>query len=143
MPMPILAPAAILVAWSIVMLLWAMATRLPALARAKIPPEKQVGGRGVDLNRILPPKVMWKAHNYDHLMEQPTIFYAVVIILAVIGHGTGFNATLAWIYVGLRIVHSIWQATVNTIPVRLGLFALSTIALGSLAVNALRATLGF
>lgn len=143
MPMPILAPAAVLIAWSIVMLIWMVATRLPALQKAKIPPERTVGGRGVDLNGILPPKVMWKAHNYDHLMEQPTIFYAVVVILAVIGHGTGFNATLAWIYAGLRIVHSIWQATVNTIPVRLGLFALSTIALGALAVNALRATLGF
>jgi len=143
MPMPILAPAAILVAWSIVMLLWMTATRLPALQKAKIPTDRTVGGRGVDLNGVLPPKVMWKAHNYDHLMEQPTIFYAVVLILAVIGHGTGFNATLAWIYVGLRIVHSIWQATVNTIPVRLGLFLLSTIALGVLAVNAVRATSGF
>lgn len=141
MPMPILAPAAVLVLWSIVMLLWMMVTRLPALARAKIPAEKQVGGRGVDLNRILPPKIMWKAHNYDHLMEQPTIFYAVVLILAVIGHGTGINATLAWIYVLLRIAHSVWQATVNTIPVRMALFGLSTAALGVLAINAVRATL--
>jgi hypothetical protein len=140
--MPILAPAAVLVAWSIVMLLWMMVTRLPALQKARIPAERTVGGRGVDLNGILPPKIMWKAHHYDHLMEQPTLFYAVVLILAVIGHGTGFNATLAWIYVGLRVVHSIWQATVNTIPVRLGLFALSTIALGFLAASALRATLG-
>ena len=141
MPMPILAPAAVLVLWSIVMLLWMMVTRLPALARAKIPAEKQVGGRGVDLNRILPPKIMWKAHNYDHLMEQPTIFYAVVLILAVIGHGTGINATLAWIYVLLRIAHSVWQSTVNTIPVRMVLFGLSTAALGVLAINAVRATL--
>jgi uncharacterized MAPEG superfamily protein len=143
MPIPILAPAAILVAWSIVMLLWMTAIRLPALQKANIPTDRTVGGRGVDLNGILPPKIMWKAHNYDHLMEQPTIFYAVALILAVAGHGTGFNATLAWIYVALRIAHSLWQALVNTIPVRLGIFALSTIALGSLAVNAVRATLGF
>lgn len=143
MPMPILAPAAILVAWSIIMLFWMVATRLPALQKAKIPTDRTVGGRGVDLNGILPPKVMWKAHNYDHLMEQPTIFYAVVVILAVIGHGTGVNVTLAWIYVGLRVIHSIWQATVNTIPVRLGIFTLSTIALAGLAINAVRATMGF
>ena len=142
MPMPILAPAAVLVLWSVVMLLWMMALRMPALAKAKIPPEKTVGGRGSDLERILPPRIMWPAHNYIHLMEQPTLFYAAVLILAVIGHGTGLNATLAWIYVGLRIVHSIWQATVNTIPVRFLLFALSTVALGILAVNAVIATLG-
>lgn len=143
MPMPILAPAAILVAWSVVMLLWALAVRMPALKNAKIPKNRTVGGRGSDLDGILPRETQWKAHNYNHLMEQPTIFYAVVLILAVIGHGTGFNATLAWAYAGLRIVHSIWQATVNTIPVRFGLFSLSTIALGILAGNAVRATLGF
>jgi len=143
MPMPILAPAAVLVLWSILMLLWAVALRMPALKNAKIPKERTVGGRGSDLDRILPREIQWKAHNYNHLMEQPTIFYAVVLILAVVGHGTGLNAWLAWAYVGLRIVHSIWQATVNEIPVRFALFTLSTIALGWLAVNAVRVTLGF
>ncbi len=140
--MPILAPAAVLVLWSVAMLLWMLATRLPALARAKIPPERTVGGRGSDLDAILPAVTQWKAHNYNHLMEQPTIFYAVVLILAVTGHGSGVNVTLAWAYVVLRILHSVWQSTVNTIPVRLGLFALSSLALGWLAVNAVVATLG-
>jgi hypothetical protein len=143
MPMPILAPAAVLVLRSIIMLLWMMATRVPALQKANIPPEKTVGGKGSDLDNILPAKTQWKAHNYNHLMEQPTLFYAVVLILAVIGHGTGFNATLAWTYAVLRILHSVWQAQINRIPVRLGLFILSSIALGWLAVNAVRATLGF
>jgi hypothetical protein len=125
------------------MLLWAIAVRMPALKNAKIPNSRAVGGRGSDLDGILPRETQWKAHNYNHLMEQPTIFYAVVLILAVIGHGTGFNATLAWVYVIARIAHSIWQAMVNTIPVRFGLFTLSTIALGILAGNAVRATLNF
>lgn len=141
MPMPILAPAAVLVLWSILMLLWMLVTRIPALAKLKIPAERSVGGRGSDLDGILPRELQWKAHNYNHLMEQPTIFYAVVLILAVIGQGSGFNATLAWSYVILRIAHSLWQSLVNTIPVRLALFALSTVALGVLAVNAVRATL--
>jgi len=143
MPMPILAPAAVLILWSIVMLLWMMAVRMPAIQKANIPPEKTVGGRGSDLDAVLPAKTQWKAHNYNHLMEQPTLFYAVVLILAVIGHGTGFNATLAWIYAVLRILHSIWQATINKIPLRFSLFCLSSIVLGWLAVNAVRATIGF
>ncbi len=143
MPMPILAPAAVLALWSIVMLLWMIAARLPALQKARIPSERTVGGRGSDLEGVLPREVMWKGHNYNHLMEQPTVFYAVALILAVVGHGSGFNAVLAWIYVGLRIVHSLWQATVNRIPVRFLLFGLSSIALGWLAANAVRATLGF
>ncbi len=143
MPMPILAPAAVLILWTILMLLWMLATRGPAIAKAKIPAEKTVGARGSDLEGVIPARTQWKAHNYNHLMEQPTLFYAVVLILGVIGHGNGFNATLAWIYVVLRILHSIWQATVNRIPVRLGLFCWSSVVLGVLAVNAVRATLGF
>lgn len=140
----ILAPAAVLVVWSLIMLMWMAFTRFPAIAKSgmdmkNVPP----GGRGQNLEGVLPDKVQWKSHNYAHLMEQPTIFYATVIILAMTGAGTGLNLTLAWAYTGLRILHSIWQATVNTImPVRFGLFLLATICLLILAVNAVRITLG-
>ncbi len=142
---PILAPAAVLVVWSLVMLCWLALARFPALA--KIPKETlktlpRVGGRGVDVDKILPERAAWKSHNYAHLMEQPTIFYATVFILALSGAGVGLNLTLAWAYVGLRIAHSLWQVTVNTvIPVRFGLFILSTLCLMVMAINALRATL--
>ena len=142
MSMPVLAPAAALIVWSLVMLLWMIATRLPALAKLKLPTEKSAGGRGSDLDRLLPPQIQWKAHNYNHLMEQPTLFYAVAIILALLGQGAGLNLWLAWTYVGLRIAHSLWQATVNTIPVRLTLFTLSTVALIILSINAFVAALG-
>jgi hypothetical protein len=141
---PILAPAAVLVVWSIIMLIWMALTRFPAIAKSgmdvsKVPP----GGRGQDLDAVLPPSVNWKSHNYAHLMEQPTIFYATVAILALTGAGEGLNLTMAWAYTGLRIAHSIWQATVNTImPVRFGLFLASTICLAVMAVNAVRVTLG-
>ncbi len=140
----ILAPAAVLVLWSLIMLGWMAITRFPAIAKSGMdlkssPP----GGRGQDLDAILPPSVNWKSHNYTNLMEQPTIFYATVFVLALSGAGGGMNAKLAWVYTGIRIVHSIWQATVNTvIPVRLGLFMLSTGCLLVLAINAVRATLG-
>jgi len=139
--MPILVPAALLVAWSMLMLVWMMALRLPALAKLRIPAARSRGGRGTDLDAVLPRELQWKAHNYNHLMEQPTIFYAAVLILAVVGHGTGLNAVLAWVYVILRIAHSLWQALVNGIAVRLVLFLLASAILGWLAVNALCATL--
>lgn len=141
MPMPILAPAAILALWSMIMLWWMAATRVPALARVKIPPERSIGGRGSDLDAILPREIMWKSHNYTHLMEQPTVFYAVVLILAVLGHGDGLNAKLAWAYVGLRILHSLWQALINTVPVRASLFFIMSIILSWLSVNAVIAAL--
>jgi hypothetical protein len=136
-----LAPAAALICWSLVMLLWMAVTRFAAFGQAgidlgKAPP----GGRGANLEGVLPDKTNWKAHNYTHLMEQPTIFYPAVLILAVMGANAA-DVWLAWAYVGLRIVHSLWQATVNRIPVRASLFFVSTFVLIALAVRALLAAL--
>jgi uncharacterized MAPEG superfamily protein len=140
---PILAPAAVLVLWSLAVLVWLAATRLPGMSKAGIdlktaPP----GGRGIDLEPVLPARLNWISHNYTHLMEQPTLFYAVVGILALAGAGSGMNLTLAWAYVGLRIVHSLWQALVNVTSVRFLIFLVSTLCLLVLSINAVRATLG-
>lgn len=136
----LLAPAAVLVAWTMVMLFWMAGTRFPAMAKAKIDLGGKPGARGQDLDGVLPDEVNWKAHNYNHLMEQPTIFYAAVIIIAMMGGAEG-DALAAWIYVGLRIMHSVWQATVNKVPVRFSLFLLSNLAMIYLAYRAVMLTL--
>ncbi len=139
---PILAPPAVLVLWSLVMLLWMSVTRFPAFAKLGLKlSEAEPGSRYVDVEGMIPAKVNWKSHNYTHLMEQPTIFYAAVVILALAGEGSGINLTIAWAYVAIRVVHSIWQATVNIISVRIALFTVSTLCLWVLAINAVRATL--
>jgi hypothetical protein len=130
-----IAPVLTLVLWSLVMLIWMVAVRMPALSKIKLSSERARGGRGQDLDRILPPQSNWPAHNYAHLMEQPTIFYAAALAIAVLGQGTPLNVALAWIYVALRIAHSVWQAKVNTIPVRASLFFLSTFILVALATS--------
>lgn len=137
---PILAPAAVLVLWSLVMLMWMAALRLPAMSKAGIDLATLVGGRGRDLQGVVPDKINWVAHNYDHLMEQPTIFYATVAILALNGAGDGTNLTLAWAYVLLRVAHSLVQALWNRVAVRFTLFSLSTAALAVLAINAARSS---
>ena len=137
----ILAPAAVLVAWSLVMLYWMAFTRFPAMNKlGRDVGTAKPGGRGQDLEGVIPDKVNWKAHNYAHLMEQPTIFYPAVVILAIMGAGA-IDVVLAWIYVVLRIIHSVYQATVNVVKVRFLLFLLSTIALTVLAIRAVLATL--
>ena len=136
----ILAPAALLIVWSLIVLSWMAFTRMPAMAKAGINLKDRVGGRGQDLDGVIPPKVSWKAHNYTHLMEQPTLFYACCLILALVGYPASVLVA-AWIYVGLRIVHSLWQALVNTIPVRMTLFMASTFCLVFMAINALIAAI--
>tara|TARA_R110000782_G_scaffold78276_1_gene154853 strand:- start:48618 stop:49061 length:444 start_codon:yes stop_codon:yes gene_type:complete len=136
----LLAPATILVLWTLLVLLWMMARRFSAFKEANIDLAKAPpGGRGQNLEGVLPAKANWPSHNYTHLLEQPTLFYALVMLLTLMGQTTQFNAALAWIYVAIRIVHSLWQVSVNTIPVRFTLFAASTIMLLLLAVNAVRA----
>ena len=136
----ILAPAAVLVLWSIVMLFWLAATRLPPLFKQPggLGAAKP-GGRGADLEGVLPDSINWKSHNYTHLMEQPTIFYATVMILALMG-ASATDVAFAWGYVALRIVHSIWQATVNKVSIRFALFNLSTICLVVMAIHAFQLT---
>jgi hypothetical protein len=136
---PILAPAVVLVLWSLVMVAWLAVTRLPAMSKARIDLASIVGGRGSDLESVVPERVNWVSHNYTHLMEQPTIFYPTVLILAVAGAGDGLNLQLAWGYVVLRILHSLVQVTWNRVVVRFALFALSTLLLLVLAINAARA----
>ncbi|MGB3318115.1 MAG: MAPEG family protein [Sphingopyxis granuli] len=143
MPGNLLAAGAVLVLWTLIMLLWTATTRFSALAKAGVdlktaPP----GGRGVDLEGVLPPVTNWKSHNYTHLLEQPTLFYAVIVFLHLSGGDTALTQGFAWAYVVLRIVHSLWQATVNRVPVRFTIFALSTLCLLALSVLAVIATLG-
>ena len=138
----ILGPAAVLVLWTLVVLVWLVATRFPAFAKAGVDVKNtQPGGRYVDVEAGMPAKVNWVSHNYTHLMEQPTIFYAVVAILAIAGDTSAVSLGAAWAYVGLRIVHSLWQGLVNIVKVRIVIFSLSTLCLWVLAINAVRITL--
>jgi hypothetical protein len=133
---PILAPALALVAWTLVMLVWMVVARMPAMKKAGIDVNTVSGGHPGALDGVIDAKAQWPAHNYMHLVEQPTLFYAVVFILAFLGAGGGYNEMLAWAYVGLRVIHSIVQATFNRVIVRFTLFALSTLVLVALTLHA-------
>ena len=134
---PILAPVVALVAWSLVMLVWMAIARRRAFAKmgmswGSVPR----GARGVNLDGKAPDEAQWPSHNYNHLMEQPTIFYAMALSLALMGFGDGINLWLAWGYVAFRIVHSIIQATINIVAWRLTVFALATFCLFGLTIHA-------
>lgn len=137
--MAILQPVVALAAWTMVMWLWLYATRIPALTAAKVDPEELVNDPSITLDTLLPPQVQWKAHNYNHLHEAPTVFYAVAVVLAIIGQGDGLNAQVGWAYVALRVVHSLIQATVNKVPLRFGVFTLSSFCLMFLVARAVLA----
>lgn len=133
----ILQPVVLLAVWTMFMWLWMYITRLPAMGKVQgLDVNNMVGGVGTDLDKVLPGKIQWIAHNYNHLHEQPTVFYAVSLALAFMGAGDGLNAKIAWAYVILRIAHSLVQALWNRVAVRFAIFALASIALIMLTVHA-------
>ena len=134
--MSILQPVIALAAWTMVMWLWMYATRLPAMSKAKVDPDSLAQDPDMSLEKVLPPNVQWKAHNYNHLHEAPTVFYAVALSLALLEAGEGLATTLAWAYVALRVVHSLVQVTSNRVVVRFSIFAASSLLLISLIVLA-------
>lgn len=142
---PILLPMLVLAGWTMIIWLWMYATRLPAMSRAGIDGTKMVGSTGKSLRDDLVAagevKASWVADNYNHLMEQPTIFYATTLALAVMGAGTGMAVQLAWSYAILRILHSLVQILSNRVLVRFLVFALASLCLFGLVALALGAAI--
>ena len=127
-----LLPIMALVGWTFVMWFWMYATRIPAIQQAGIDMAK-LSRTGAPL--VLPPRVARVADNYNHLHEQPTIFYAVALAAQIGGAADGTNVALAWTYVALRVVHSFVQATRNVIPIRFAVFSLGSLVLMALLVR--------
>jgi hypothetical protein len=106
------------------------------MRKAGITFKGRIGTRGASLEGKIPDEVNWKAHNYNHLLEQPTIFYAIVIALILMGFDAPINVYLAWAYFGFRVAHSLVQATINIVSYRLLLFAGGSLCLFALTLHA-------
>ena len=132
----LLTPMLALICWSLVMLVWTYAVRIPAIRKAGIDPAKAQEPSSLD---ALPIGVRQVGYNYNHLMEQPTIFYALVVCSYLAGQQNIVTLALAWAYVALRVVHSLVQATANIVLLRFAIFALSSVVLALLAAWDVRA----
>lgn len=130
----ILAPVTALLLLTCVMWLWMYATRIPAVRKAGMKLDSHLP-KGEQM-AALPARVRWKADNYNHLLEQPTLFYAVAFTLALLGAGDGLNEALAWAYVGSRVIHSLHQALWNKIEIRFLIFTISSLILITLVMRA-------
>ena len=128
------APVMALVAWSLVIWLWMYVQRIPAMQKAGIKPQDARFPGSLDK---LPDGARQAADNYNHLMEQPTIFYAAALAIEVAGHADGMAVHFAWVYVGLRVVHSLVQTTVNLVALRFLVFVLSTGVLAAMVIREL------
>lgn len=122
----IMTPVLALIVWTFVIWLWMYATRLPAMRAAGINAARMKRRDELD---VLPDAVKQIADNYNHLHEQPTVFYALAIYTQLAGAADPLNLGLAWAYVGLRVVHSLIQCTTNFVPWRFLVFSASSVVL--------------
>ena len=122
----LLFPVLALIGWTFVMWLWMYLTRVPAMQKANIDVD-ELSRTGAPL--VLPPEVARVADNYNHLHEQPTIFYALALTATMLGAVDAIQAGLAWAYVGLRVVHSLIQAIRNPILIRFIVFLVTSVVL--------------
>lgn len=129
MLMSIMTPALALVVWTLVMWVWLYALRIPAMQAAKIDPAKIKGRETHGAFEKIPPHVHWPADNYNHLFEQPVLFYVICIYGHLVGVADELNVWLAWAYVGLRVVHSLIQSISNYVPARFLVFMLASLVL--------------
>ena len=129
----ILLPVFVTGCLTVVMFVWMVATRIPAMSQRGI--DAQQAQDTSRMRDLLPPEIIRVSNNYNHLFEQPTLFYAVAIGIAVLGHVDALHVQCAWAFAILRILHSIVQATVDIVMVRFTLFVLAWIALGTMTVR--------
>jgi hypothetical protein len=134
-----LAPTLVLVAWTLFMWIWMYATRIPAMNAAHIDPQQAAHPGALD---VLPSRVRSVADNYNHLHEQPTIFYALMFFAALTGGGDATALKLGWAYVALRVLHSLVQATLNRVAVRFAVFALGSLVLMAFTARELMRVFG-
>jgi len=128
-----LTPVLALIIWTFV--IWALMYKRRIPAMNAISKNTQDFIDDPKLGEQLPAKARWAADNYNHLHEQPVIFYALMFYLFAVGQMDSFNLYLAWGYVAIRVIHSLVQVTSNKVLVRFGLFALGSILLILMALK--------
>lgn len=130
-----LKPAFVLVFWTFIMWFWLYFTRIPAMQKAGIDPQQAASPSAGNWKEKLPSNVVSAADNYNHLHEQPVLFYALMAFAAISGGADATAFYIAWAYVALRIIHSLIHATVNIVMLRFAVFSLASITLMALGVK--------
>ncbi len=127
-----LTPVLALASWTLIIWIWMYLLRIPAMQAAGLDPDE---ARHPGSLNVLPSSARQVADNYNHLHEQPTVFYALAFYAQLASAGDSININLAWTYVGLRVAHSLVQNTINRVMIRFSVFALSSLVLMAIAVR--------
>ncbi len=129
----LITPMAVLAIWTMLVLLRTGLGRLIAVRRGRVPP----GAFQVGESPEVPDDVRIVNRSYMNLLEAPVLFYVACLVAIASQTIAPSVVTLAWIYVGLRLAHSIIHLTYNHVLHRLATFALSNFVLVALWLGVL------
>ncbi|MEN7344372.1 MAG: MAPEG family protein [Pseudomonadota bacterium] len=129
-----LTPVLVLISWTVVMWFALYMTRIPAMKAARIHPNK-ARNHDSDWKQKLPARVRSVAENYNHLHEQPTLFYALMLFIALTVGGSSAAWLLAWGYVICRVIHSLIQVSSAPVVARFFSFLVASVLLIALLTH--------
>ncbi|GAB2867697.1 MAPEG family protein [Pseudoduganella ginsengisoli] len=118
-------PVIALAVWTLLIQISIAFTRVRAGVRRQI----QANDFKYGESPAVPPEVCIPNRNYMNLLEAPVLFYVACIVLFATAGATHATVALAWLYVALRIVHSLIHLTYNDVMHRLSAFASSNVVL--------------
>ena len=123
--MDIIYPVFSLVILTFIMLAATGITRLISVRRRQVRPRYYVLMSG-----DTPPDYVQKVgRNMANLLEVPVLFYLLAVLVVVFEINNQLLVDLAWLYVALRLVHSIIHISYNNVPHRFIVFVLSVVTL--------------
>ncbi|RTE86597.1 MULTISPECIES: MAPEG family protein [Gammaproteobacteria] len=128
----ILLPALAMGLFTFLVAIRLMLARVKDMKALKVHPQK--GQDTKHLKSLLSEKTGWIADNYNHLFEQPVIFYVACFSLAILDAVHITTLSLAWAYVTLRVLHSWVQTTTNVVLLRFNLFLASWLVIVAMLI---------
>ncbi|CAH0350824.1 MAPEG family protein [Aquabacterium sp. CECT 9606] len=124
-PIHIFQPVTVLAFWTMLVLLQIPIRRFRAAFKGEVGPgDFRFGESG-----RVPPHVSIPNRNYMNLLELPVLFYAGCVVAYVTQHVDHVLVLLAWVYVALRMAHSVVHLSYNHVIHRLVVFAISNVVL--------------
>ncbi len=94
-----------------------------------------------DVQALVPANASGASNNFKNLFELPVIFYAVCLYLTVTLQVDSVYTNCAWVFLGLRVLHSLIHCSYNKVAHRFGVYILSAIALWVMVVRAFLAAM--
>ena len=125
----ILWPMLAQIGWTFVLYVWLTIARSRAVARGEVKYSAFALGRNepTDVARI--------TRNLANQFELPVIFYAMVVLLVVIGRVSTIDVLAAWVFVAGRVIHTLVQTLTDDVPLRGRAFMINFVALVVLVVH--------